>query len=486
MEKIVEKEREVPVVWKGDILVAGGGVAGVGAAITAAKNGAKTLLVEQQGCLGGLVTLGMVSLPLSYVEGIGREFFDRLTACGGLEGRFADPEKVKYILERMVLEAGVKILYFTYVIDSIVEDHTIKGVIIHNKSGRQAILAKRVIDASGDGDVAVYAGCPYEKGSPDHKGYNEASSLQFRVGNVDWEKYLKSHKSPGWQKELQEAVDKGDLPYLIDKYVNWMIKMPGRKEGKDEVTICLAHSRNSDCTSAEDITRQMIEQREQVQHLMKFLRKYIPGFEKCWLIDTSPLLGIRESRRIIGEYIFTGDDIVSGKKFADGVVRDTHGMDIHHPTDVGHIKHMTHLKSDGTKEEKRLQPGDYYTIPYRCFIPQKIENLLIAGRCISSTFEGQSGTRLIMTCLNMGQVAGTASAQSIKENISPRKLDVSLLRKQLIKQGMSLDKKPPLYVTGSPREKPLTGRVTVNMSDALVVDDKETPTPGGAVGTDLE
>jgi len=483
---VIEPERKTPVAKVVDVVVVGGGIAGVGASITSARNGMNTLLIEQQGCLGGLVTLGLVSIPLSYVEGVGKELFDRLEKEGALKRRWVDPEKTKYVLEHMVLESGAKILYYTYVVGAIVEDNKIKGVIVENKSGRQAILGKVVIDASGDADVCAYAGVPFEKGSPEHKGYNESTSLDFRVGNVDWQKYKKSSHSWLWQEELKKAVENKDLPYLIDKYLNWWIEVPGRPEDRAEIIICLAHSRNCDNTSAEDLTRQAIEGREQVQYLVRFLRKYIPGFENCWLIDTGPLLGVRESRRIIGEYVLTGEDVVYARKFEDGVVRETHGLDIHHPTEVGHIKHIKVKKPDGTTEEVRLKPGGYYEIPYRCFVPKKIDNLLVAGRCISSTFYGQSGARLIMTCLNMGQAVGTAAALSIKSKVLPRNLDVKILRQKLIEQGIKLNEEPPLYIKGSPagtsKSQLEKARLKVGIDDSLHV----APPTDGAVGTDAE
>lgn len=492
MEKvsfITEPEKKIPVSKIVDVIVVGGGFAGVGSAITASRNGMNTLLIEQQGCLGGLVTLGLVSIPLSYVEGIGKELFERLEKEGAIKGniRHIDPEKTKYVLEHMVLDSGAKILYYTYVVGTIVEDHKIKGVIIENKSGRQAILGKIIIDASGDGDVAAYAGVPFQKGSPDHGGYNESTSLIFRVGNVDWKKYRSSKHSPQWEEELKKAVENKDLPYLIDKYLNWWIVVPGRPEDRAEVIICLAHSRYCDNTNAEDLTRQAIEGREQVYYLVKFLQKYIPGFENCWLIDTGPLLGIRETRRIMGEYVLTGEDIVYARKFEDGVVRETHGLDVHHPTELGHIKHIKVKKEDGTIEEVRLKPGGYYEIPYRCFVPKNIDNLLVAGRCISSDFYGQSGARLIMTCLNMGQAVGTAAALAIKNNITPRELDVKILRKKLIEQGIKLHEEPPLYIKGGPaehisKEQLEKMKTVVGFEDSLHC----VPPTDGAVGTDKE
>jgi hypothetical protein len=439
---VTVKQHQVPVIEEVDVLVVGGGIAGVGAAIAAARNKANTLLVEREGCLGGLATLGLVSLPGGFAEGIAAELVARLKSAGGIHGRMADPETLKYVLERMVLESGARLLYWTYVIDAIMDDNVLRGVITHSISGRQAMLAGRTVDASGDADVAALAGVPFEKGSPSHGGYNQAPSLQLRVGNVNWQRYVHAAKSPGWQQELLDAVQAGDLPELYDKYVNWMIRVPGRPEEQSEVIVCLAHSRNCDCTSVKDLTRMMIEQRQQVQHLVVFLRKYIPGFEQCWLIDTSPLMGVRESRRIVGEYVMTGEDIVYARKFPDAIARDCHGLDVHHPTDVGHIKHIDVPQPDGTVKEVRFKPGEYNEIPYRSLVPLKIDNLLVAGRCISADFLAQSGTRLVLTCMHMGNAAGTAAALSLHLKVTPRGLDPHLLRQRLIEQGTPLHRPP--------------------------------------------
>jgi len=480
-------EEHVPVSYEVDVLIVGGGAAGFGAAISAARNGMNTLLVEQQGCLGGLVTLGLVNYLGSYREGVGQEFFDRLQSEGALCGQICDPEKTKLVMEQMVLESGAKILYWTYVIDAVVEGGAIKGVVAQNKSGRQTIMARVVVDCSGDGDVAAYAGAPYEVGSEEWEGYNMATSLDFRVGNVNYRKH-RATPHPSMKAIQMEAVQKGDLPYLIDGGHGmggggYFGPLPGRPEDRAEVYVCIAHSRNCRTLDAEDLTRQVIEQRQQVHWLVNVFRKYVPGFEHCWLIEGAPMLGVRDSRRITGEYVLTGEDVVLARKFPDAVVRETHGFDIHHPTDAdaGYVKHV-HLpepkepavcQPDGKGGwEARFKPGEYYEIPYRCLVPLKVDNLLVAGRCISTTFEAQSGTRLIMTCLNMGQAAGTAAALSVKNGVTPRELDVELLRKRLIEQGINLDREPPLYVKGGgPRKEPLPedAEFEIGPDDALVL-----------------
>lgn len=452
MKTVTEKAKRVPVVKEVDVLVVGGGYAGIGAAICAARNGAKTLLVEQQTCLGGLATLGLVSLTFSYIEGFGVEIFEELKKEEAAKGRFIDPEKAKRIIEQMLIKEGVSILYHTTVVDAVMDGNAIIGAIIHNRSGRQAVLAKRVIDASGDGDISAYAGAPFECGCPEMSNYNQATSLVARIGNVDIGKYKTTMGgSKGlafWEEQVNQAVAEGIFPYKVDKRINWAVVVPGRDPQHGEILLCYAHSRNCLNLDADDLTRQVIEQRQQTAWIMTFLKKHIPGFEEAWLVDTAPMLGVRDSRRIIGEYILTGEDLVNNRLFPDAVVRDMHALDAHHPTDVGHVKHVLRKAADGTEEKVYVMPGSYREIPYRALVPLKVENLLTAGRNISCDFMGQSGTRLVLACLNMGQAAGTAAALSLRDGVTPRQLDVKKLQARLIEQGFNLDREPEYGVEG--------------------------------------
>lgn len=443
MKKIKMPSHEIPVSREVDVLVVGGGYAGFGAAICAARNGAETMLVEQLSALGGLVTMGYVGLTFSYIEGVAYELFRELNKVNAVKGRFLDLEKTKVVLEQMLKKAGVRILYNTSVIDTIVEDNKIKGVVTFNKSGKQAVLAKRVIDASGDGDVAAYAGVPFECGCPELNNYNQASSLVCRIGNVNFERYKAGDNLQElWLKKIQETFENKEFPYVIDKRVNWMVVVPGREKEHQEVLLCFAHSRKCKCLDAEDLSRQLIEQREQNQWIIEFCRKNIPGFENAWLIDTAPLLGVRDSRRIMCEYKVTGSDLVDARRFPDAVMRGSHAFDAHHPTEPGHIKHIVRKNDKGEDEKFYVIPGTWREIPYRAIVPLKIDNMLVAGRNFSSDFMGQSGNRLVMECFNMGQAAGTAAALSIKDNVAPRKLDVQKLRKRLIEMGVNLEKEP--------------------------------------------
>ncbi|MBR0459338.1 MAG: FAD-dependent oxidoreductase, partial [Victivallales bacterium] len=425
---VTESAKELRIAGKYDVLVVGGGVAGVGAGIAAARHGCKTLIVEQTAALGGLTTVGLVNIPLDLsLVGIGKEMLSRLDACKGHWHRNTDPEKHKLILDRMVRESGCDLLLVSFAVDAIVENDTIKGVVIESKSGREVILADRVIDATGDADVAYYAGAECFSGRASD-GKHQACSLQFRLGGVDWDAYINSElkaKDPSWMELIQRSVENGEMPYMIENHLNWVTHVPGRPEhcGKDEVSMCIAHSRNCNPLSARDLTRMYQEGREQVDILSKFIKRNVPGFQDSYLIDTGLLLGVRESRRIVGEYVLKTLDFARGERFPDAVTETSHHYDLHNPDGPGNIKwaeeiidgKVCYVSSNGAKgswpppggyenmtdgwgrkgaeRQFRKNPCD---IPYRTLIPIKLDNLIAAGRCLSSEFMAQAASRLIL------------------------------------------------------------------------------------------
>ena len=472
-DEFVEPQRSVPIDSEYDVVVVGGGIAGVGAAIAAARGGCKTLVVEQTSALGGLATMGLVNIPLDYRSGIGEEMISELEAVDGHWHRNSDPEKHKLVLDRMVTDAGCDILFVTTVVESIMRDGAICGVVVESKSGREAILAERVIDCSGDADAAHFAGCEYAVGR-ESDGYVQGCSLEFRLGGVDWDGYQDSEtkrNDPRWEALIDEALESGDLPYPIDNHLNWMTHVPGRPEhcGMDEVSICFAHSRNCRPLDKRDLTRMYLEGREQCDILWKFIRKSVPGFEKSWLIDTAPLLGVRDSRRVLGEYVLTGWDVARRAKFDDVIAITWRGFDVHNPTGPGNQKWFETVIDGETRyitagldgyASSSFPPGgpdalsDYagrtgeelederqkthYDVPYRCLVPLGVENLLVAGRCLSADFPGQSATRLVMCCNAMGEAAGHAMVLSLKHGVLPRDVDRVELQRTLIDAGCNL------------------------------------------------
>ncbi len=453
-------EKEIPVYGEYDVVVVGGGMAGVGAAVAAGRAGAKTMLIENTSALGGLATMGLVNIPLDFCSGLGNEFFTRLTEMNGLRKRNSNPEKHKLLFDRMVKEAGVELLLVTPLVDTIVEDNTVKGVVVHTKEGRKAIMGKRFVDASGDSDLVYFAGGEVEVGrEKDHMSMG--CSLEFVLGGVDYDKYMSSElrmKDPKWIQFLKEPVESGKIPD-IDNHLNWMTLIPDRPEhcGMDEVSICFAHSRNCFPTKNEDLTRMYMEGREQVEILAKFIKENIPGFENSYLSYTGSLLGVRESRRIVGEYRFTGMDIATAREFDDVIAISHHGFDIHGFTKSGNLKwfkgtlpsgeeaYIANIAGWGSQQPpedgtKRIHMSElidmtkqyFYDIPYRALVPTRLENVLAAGRNISTDVPGQSGTRLVMCCMAMGEAAGNACAISLEDDVLVRDVNIAKLQRQLV------------------------------------------------------
>lgn len=473
--KLREPERVLALDAEYDVAVVGGGIAGVGAGIAAARAGCKTLIIERESALGGLATVGLVNIPMDHLSGIGKDMFRRLESVNALWHRHSDPEKHKLILDRMVRKAGCDILFVTLVVDAIVKNGAMAGVVVESKAGRKAIMAQRVIDCSGDADAAFHAGCEYAVGRPED-GLTQACSLEFRLGGVNWDTYLNSElkaQDPIWTELIRKALASGDLPYEIDNHLNWMTHIPGRPEhcGQDEVSICFAHSRNCKPLCNRDLTRMYLEGREQCDILWKFIRMRVPGFEHCWLIDTASLLGVRDSRRVIGEYVLTAYDIARRAKFDDVIAISWRGFDIHNPTSPGNIRYVPWeingrqrfmVANRGGLGGSAFPPGgkevlcdylgrsgadlafsddplsEYYDIPYRSLVPLHVDHLLVAGRCLSADFGGQAATRLVMCCNAMGEAAGTAAAISLKHNITPRQVDRVELQRMLLKNDGTL------------------------------------------------
>jgi hypothetical protein len=462
-----------------DVVVAGGGVAGVSAALSAARSGMRTLLLESQISLGGLATNGYVTGVAGEIEGNCKEWLGRMDAEGYLVNRphlpAIDPEKAKFVLEQMLLEAGARILYGTYVIDTVVENNNIKELICHSKSGRMCISARMVIDTTGDADVSAYAGVPYEVGSPHYAGYNMSTTLAFRMANVNLTRYNEANKEwtikesakstirtkSGLVADLEDqAVQNGDLPYFI--FPGALIySIPQTTDEDADISIMITHSYNARNTDVEDLTRQIIEQHQQINWVEKFFKKYVPGFEKSRVTGLANLHGVRDSRRIVGEYTLKDEDVFCSKKFEDGICRFPEYTGLHHPTSprLGFCRHI-HLSAPQAPAVCRpaectdeMHPfvklggyeawpnrGGYCDIPYRSLVPLKIDNLLVAGRCCAAEFSATTAVRIIAPCMTTGQAAGTAAAMCLKGGVIPRALDGKLVRKAMIEQGVPLDK----------------------------------------------
>ena len=417
MEYYNEK-RKIPVAGEYDVIIAGGGPAGVGAALAAARNGKKTLLVERFGFLGGMWTAGLVNPLFDYEEkgGIVQEIVDNINAMNknamsGPRYYTFDIESMKLLLDRMMLAGGVDLLFHTWFCDVIMNDNTITGVIVENKSGRQAYMAKIVIDCTGDGDVAARAGAPFKVGR-DSDGAMQPMTLMFKMNNMD---YVQNYQFPiGNKNELyflmQQAVENYGLSdYKFNYSRPCMLKLPGTHTGVCQMT----HVRGRSGIDANDLTQAEIEGRELVNDAVTFFKKYLPPFKDAQLEQTGAHIGVRETRRITGEYELTLEDMLEGARFEDGFCMCRFNVDIHQPDSNG---------QEG--EQYDMKP---YHIPYRSLVPLKIDNLLVAGRCISGSYEAHASYRVTGDCVAMGQAAGTAAAIAIETNKVPRKLDGRLV-----------------------------------------------------------
>ncbi len=433
-----ELARDIWVRAEVDVCVAGAGPAGFAAAITAARCGAKTILIEQAGQVGGIATTGLMSHWTGNTKGpLYEELIQRsndFTAYNGEEVKDAwrysiNPEALKTVMLEMLAEAGVELQLYTFASNAIVEDGTVKGVIIESKSGREAILSKVVIDCTGDGDVAAKAGAPFNKGREEDERM-QPMTVMFKIAGVDFDRAI----LPGSFETTVEvpngeiqALAREQLPHPAGHVLLYKSTLPGI------VTVNMTNCIGVDGTKAEDLTKAEIICRSQMAHIMKFLHKNAPGYENAFVISSSSLIGVRETRHFVGDYTLTAEDIESARVFDDWVVTKAHfNFDIHSLSGPG-------LDEKGVQHHFKQPDG--YTIPIGCFMPvksSKIEGLLFAGRNISGTHKAHSSYRVMPICVNMGQAVGTIAAMSVKKNISPRDLDIKEIQSELTRQGVTV------------------------------------------------
>jgi hypothetical protein len=437
MKTLQEVNRLLPVFDQVDVLVVGGGPAGIGAALAAARLGAKVLIVEQFNCLGGVATSGghnhysqfnaYGDTSLQVVGGIADELRRKLLGRGyaTYDGSCLDfdVEGMKLLLDEMTAEAGVSVLYYTFYCDTLVEDRRVVGGIIQNKSGRQAVLAQRVVDCTGDGDAAYHAEADFEMGRP-IDGRCQPTTLMFTIGGVDWSRVA------SWRNnyDMREVWLKAQRDGIMEPFQSVIMGFWHTDVLPDQVGINMTHMINVDSTNAADLTRATIEGRWQAHHLVGVFRQVVPGMEKCYLISTAPSLGLRESRRIKGVVTITAQDVMSSRAWEDSIGYGSFFIDIHNPAGPG--------MSDQVWRPRR---GFHYQVPYRALVPEQIDNLLVAGRCISADHVALGSLRIMSTCTVMGEAAGVAAVMSIHEEVTPRQLDHRLLSLQLKKQGAIVD-----------------------------------------------
>ena len=451
MKYIQETPRKIPVMAETEVLVVGSGPAGLAAAISAAREGVKTMLVERYGCFGGNITqVGVNSIAwyryedTTDVEGIGIEFERRAHALSGKQktpferSDLLDTEMFKYVADQLVQEADVTPLLHCYVVDSIMEEEEIRGVITESKSGRQAILAERIIDASGDADLAVLSGVPHHKTPKDEmlgvtvmfscSGVNINRFMEYIGQNPttfgDWGGTWNIKTtgkeddlfSPYLEEPFNKAREEGMIPPEMTSIGGTWSRLTDAGEASGLNMIYMFGYDGSDVW---DLTRGEMDGRHQAVLAVEVLKKYVPGFEGASLSNFGMKLGIRDTRVIRGRYAMTEHDVRNQVRFEDS---------------IGIFPEFL----DGYGVLALPTTGRYFQIPYRITVPEKVENLLVAGRCVSGDKISHAALRSMMCCTVTGQGAGVAAAVSLKDGVYSGDVDVERLQAALRKQGVRI------------------------------------------------
>ena len=442
-----------------DVLVVGGGPAGLGAALGAAQAGAKVILAERYGFLGGNATAALVMPLMSFhtqtpredkpgktnllptdhgpgkpvVAGALTTLLDRLVKAGGaippsLQTGYVvpfDPEIFKLVALELLDEAGVQFLFHAFASDFFTNDGA-TGVVFETKSGAVLIHAGVVVDCTGDGDIAARAGAVYQTGRADDR-LVQPMTLMFRVTEFQraaFREYVKKHPEQwrsvhGLWDLVRKATEDGELQLPREDML--FFATPHEKE----VSVNSTRVTNVLGTDVWDLSYAEWTSRRQMRQIAAFLRRYVPGFDRSYVVQSGVNIGVRETRRILGDYQLTADDILQARKFPDVIARSTYPIDIHNPEGKG-----TTLK--------RVPPGDAYDIPLRSLLPRNLDKVIVAGRCISGTHEAHSSYRVMPVSMATGQAAGVCAALSMRYGKLPREMPITAVQDELIRQGANL------------------------------------------------
>ena len=455
---IQEPIRQLEVYKEAEVVVVGGGPAGVSAAVAAARNGADTVLIERYGHLGGMATGGLVILIPHLSDGTERlviagqqkEWLDRLEPLGGVvkppfeavgssdpklieqwgsyrffvvDGKirlsaYADPEMLKCVLNDMVVESGVTLCLHSWGCRALMKGNRTIGIAFESKEGRKAVLGRVIIDATGDGDIFASAGADLDA-TLDPKLRSSKLALVFRVGNINYEKFRafkgKETQTTSIYETGSEESTYAKLMGELNRLGGFTVTMPTPRR---DVVWFNNWIPDLSCLKVEDLSRMEVETRKKMLLTYKFFRENVPGFEDSYILDTASQVGTRGSRRLIGEHILTEEELRSGTRYEDTIAL------------------FPPLTANASAEKPNR------CIPYRSLVPRNVEGLLVAGRCFSSDLVANDIMNLIPPCVAMGEAAGTAAALSAKEGVAPREVDYSILRKHLLGQGVALPELP--------------------------------------------
>jgi glycine/D-amino acid oxidase-like deaminating enzyme len=440
-------DRRDPFALETDVLVVGGGAAGVAAAVTAARQGLKVTLVERYGFCGGGAVAGLSgticgmyeasddpnSQPKQVVHGFLDEFVDAMSARGGLTGpvrygktftRVHDPLVWREVADQMLRDAGVHVLLHTTVTDALVEGgEKIDGITAYTKQGKVSVRAKVTIDASGDADIMAMAGLPTTIGQD---GKVQNPTMIFRIGNVDTERFLAQQGADSIM-----GADISDLilrlhnshEYRLPRAKIFLFPTPRPNELLCNCTRIVGRDgRELNPLYVEDITEAEIEGRKQVREYARFFRDHMPGCEESFVNDTGVQVGVRQSRQIVGTRTLRNEDVTRGTKFKDGVARSPWPIELH----------------SGNKPRLVWLTDDFYEVPLGCFVPERGEGLFAAGRCLSAEHEAMASARVTAQCFSYGHAIGHAAAISVKDKVAPRTVDAAAVREKLNKDGARL------------------------------------------------
>lgn len=448
---IHEPARQTPLLMETDVIVVGGGTTGPFAAISAARQGKRVVMIERFGSLGGNLTLGLNTKPSgALVGGLPLEVWNLARTAGGAGDDYmavvktggvkiaspCDPELMKMLLTRLCADAGVQVLFETVVSAPVMEGDTVKGVIVENKTGRQFIAGKVVIDCSADADIAVRAGAPFVMGSGGASETMQPVSMYFTMDRVDLVRLAEWAATTDDVPARAIPKTKEGLNYGLwltgfnASLRKWQMDT-GVQLQRDNITLKTADGRmyvngtrvtNVNVFDPVQFTNAVLECYRQIEGVARYLREVIPGFENARIEAIAPVLGVRETRHVIGEYTLTGQDSTEGTRFEDSIAADASALDIHDP-------------KGADVDFQGLRP---YEIPYRSLLPKQVEQILVAGRCISADHAAHARSRNMPACMATGQAAGVAASVAIDMGVNVRDVDVALVQTKLRALGMPL------------------------------------------------